>query len=82
MAWYAEKRGESNRRVFEMGEMDGFYVDSKMDRTVHITFEKKDTVVIDIYDTARAAIAPVGETLEIIKLNLKTGKAKFFKEGR
>jgi hypothetical protein len=59
MAWYAEKRGESDRRVFEMGELDGFYVSSKIDRAVHITFEKKDVIVIDIYDTATAAIALV-----------------------
>lgn len=76
------KKGESDGRVFEMGELDGFYVSSKIDRAVHITFEKKDVIVIDIYDTATAAIAPVGETLGIIELNLKTGKAKFFKEGR
>jgi hypothetical protein len=32
MAWYAEKRGESNSRVFEIDELDGFYVSSKIDR--------------------------------------------------
>jgi len=79
----AGKRGGKDKsRVFKLGELDGFYVDNEIDRAVHITFEEKDVVVIDIYDKARAAIAPVGETLGIIELNLKTGKAKFFKEGR
>lgn len=77
------KRREKVRpRVFEMGELDGFYVDNELDRTVHITFEEEDVIVIDIYNTARAAIAPVGETLRIIELNLNTGKANLFKKGR
>ncbi len=50
--------------------------------TVHITFEKKEIIVIDIYDTAQAAHKPVGETIGIIELNLDTGEAKFFRDGR
>lgn len=38
MAWYAEKRGESNRRVFEMNELDGFYVNSKINFASRIHF--------------------------------------------
>lgn len=77
------RRGEKKgSRVFRMGELDGFYVDNELDRTVHITFEKKEVIVIDIYDTARAAHKPVGETIGIIELNLDTGEAKFFRDGR
>lgn len=83
MPVFASKRGNKKKsRVFKLDEMDGFYVDNEMDRAVHITFEEEDVVVIDIYDRAKAAIAPIGETLGIIELNLKTGKAKFFKEER
>ena len=76
-------RGEKRRpRIFEMGELDGFYVDKELDRTVHITFEKQDLVVIDIYDTAQAAYKPFGEAIAIIELNLDSGKAEFFSDGR
>ncbi len=77
------RRGEKKgSRVFRMGGLDGFYVDNELDRTVHITFEKKEIIVIDIYDTAQAAHKPVGETIGIIELNLDTGEAKFFRDGR
>lgn len=76
-------RGKKGKpRVFEINELDGLYVDNTLDRTVHIGFEEEDVVLIDIYDTAGAAYEPVGETLGIVELNIKTGKAKFFKEGR
>ena len=74
-----EERGS---RVFEMGELDGFYVDNELDRTVHITFEKQHLLVIDIYDTAQAAYKPFGEAIGIIELNLHSGKAEFFNDGR
>lgn len=77
-----KRRKRDKSRVFKMAELDGFYVDNEMDRAVHITFEEENVVVIDLYDTAKAAIAPVGETLGMIELNLKTGKAKFFTERR
>ena len=77
------RRGENDgSRIFRMSELDGFYVDGKLDRTVHITFEEEDVIVIDIYDTAQAAYNPVGEAIGIIELNLNTGGANFFKEGR
>ncbi len=77
------KRGEKKRpRIFEIGELDGFYVDTQLDRTLHITFEEKDVIVIDIYNTAQAAYSEAGEVMGIIELNLRTGKTKFFTEGR
>ncbi|MDP3025496.1 MAG: hypothetical protein Q8O10_08165 [candidate division Zixibacteria bacterium] len=77
------KRGERKRpRVFKMDELDGFYVDKDLNRTLHITFEKEDIIVIDVYDTVQAAYKPVGETLGIMELNLSTGKVKCYREGR
>ena len=77
------RRGENDgSRIFRMSELDGFYVDSELDRTVHITFEEENVVVIDIYDTAQAAYKPVGEAIGIVELNLGTGGASFSREGR
>ena len=77
------RRGEKkSSRVFKMSELDGFYVDNGLNRTVHITFEERNVIVIDIYDTAQAAYKPVGEAIGIIELNLDTGRANFFREGR
>ena len=81
MATY--KRGQEKRpRVFKIDELDGFYVDNETDRAVHITLEEKDVVVIDVYNSSQAAYTETGETIGIIEVNLKTGKAKFFTEGR
>ena len=63
-------------RVFDINELDGFYVDKGSNKTVHITFEKEDVLVIDIYDTVEAARRPVGEVLDIIEIDLKTGKMR------
>lgn len=76
-------RGEKNKpRVFQIEELDGFYVDKELDRTVHISFDEEDVIVIDVYDTTQAAHKDTGEALGIIEVNLRTGKAKFFTEGR
>ena len=76
-------RGNKNKpRVFKIDELDGFYVDKNLNRTVHMTFEEEDVVIIDIYDTVQAAYEPVGEILGIVELNIRTGKAKYFREGR
>jgi len=77
-----QRGGGKGSRVFETGELDGFYVDKELDRAVHITFEQREVIVIDIYNTAQAAHEPVGETLGIIEFNLDTGEAKFFRDGR
>lgn len=69
-------------RVYPIDELVGFYVDKQMDRTVHITFEEEDVIVIDVYDRAAAVRAAVGEILSIIEINLKSGNAKVFDEGR
>ncbi|MCQ4574609.1 MAG: hypothetical protein NOU37_05120 [Candidatus Brocadiales bacterium] len=74
---------EQVKRIFKIGELDGFYVDEKLDRTVHITLESEDTIVIDIFDTAQAAYdSNTGNALGIVELNLKTGDTQHFKEGR
>ena len=79
----AYKRGEKRRqRVFSIEELDGFYVDNKLDRTVHITFEEEDVIVVDVYNTAQSAYNDAGEVIGIIEVNIRTGKAKFFTEGR
>lgn len=77
------KRGRRNvPSVFRLGELDGFYIDNELDRAVHITFEERDVIVVDIYNTAQAANKPVGNAIGIIELNLRTGRAKCFREGR
>lgn len=77
------KRKENNKpRVFEISELDGFYVDKKLDRTLHVTFEEEDVILIDLYDTAQAACKDTGTAIGIIEVNLRTGKAQFFTEGR
>ena len=74
---------EQMKRIFKMGELDGFYVDEELNRTVHITFESEETVLIDIFDTRQAAYdSDTGDVLGIVELNLKTGNAQYFKEGR
>lgn len=78
------KRGNKNEsRVFDINELDGFYVDNELDRTVHVTFEEEDVIIIDIYNAAEAAYNPdKGEAIGIIELNLTSGEAKFFKDSR
>ena len=76
-------RGAKKRpRVFKMGELDGFYVDTELDRAVHITFEENDVIMIDVYNAAQAAYNDTGEAISIIEVNLRTGRANFFTEGR
>lgn len=75
------KRIEKDKqRVFEIDELDGFYVDNEFDRTVHITFEEEDVFVIDIYDTVDAAYDPVGEAIGIIKVNIRTGESEIIEQ--
>jgi len=69
------------RRVYAAEELDGFYVDEALDRCIHITFDERDVVVFDVFNTARAAHAPVGEALSTIELNLTTGKVNFYYDG-
>ena len=66
-------------RIFPIGKMDGFYVDKRFDRTVHVTFDAEDVIVIDVFDTALAAYEPTGETLSIVEINLKSGAARIVK---
>ncbi|MFQ5956484.1 MAG: hypothetical protein ACE5KK_01790, partial [Candidatus Brocadiales bacterium] len=74
---------EQMKRIFEIDELDGFYVNKKLDRTVHITFESEKIILIDIFDTAQAAYdSNTGDALGIVELNLKTGDTQHFKEGR
>lgn len=76
------RRVHSRERVYTIEELDGFYVDESLDRCIHITFDEEDIIVLDIFNTARAAYTPIGEPLSIIELNLKTGVAKLFTNGR
>ena len=69
-------------RVYAMAELDGFYVDETSDRCIHVTFDEEDVIVVDLFDTARAAQAPVGDVLSTIELNLTTGEAKLCHDGR
>lgn len=69
-------------RIYAVEELDGFYADRELDRTVHITFESEDTIVLDIYNTVKAAYAPVGEAIGTIEINLRTGESKHFKDSR
>jgi len=66
-------------RIFPIGEMDGFYVDKRFDRTVHVTFDTEDVIVIDVFNAALAAHEPIGETLSIVEINLKSGAARIVK---
>lgn len=62
-------------KIFDIDALDGFWLSRGLDRTLHITFEAEDVLVFDLYDTVRAAYAPVGEPLAIVRLNLRTGGA-------
>jgi len=77
-----KREKKKSPRVFELDELDGFFVDNKLDRAVHITFEEEDVIVIDIYNTAQAAYNYASEVIGIIEINIRTGKAKFLTEGR
>lgn len=68
-----DKRAIDEPRVYPVDELDGFYVDGELDRTVHITFDAEDVIVVDVFDTTAAAYAPVGEPLSIVEINLRTG---------
>lgn len=77
-----KREKKTKPKVFNINELDGFYVDNRMDRTVHITFEEEDVIVIDIYDTAQAAYDDKGRVIGIIEVNIRTGKERFFSKGR
>jgi hypothetical protein len=77
------KRGRKNSpRVFKIDDLDGFYVSNSLNRAVHFTFEQEDIIVIDIFNSAQAAHNDAGDAIGIIELNIRTGNAKFFTEGR
>ena len=61
-------------RIFKLDDIDGFYLDEEYNRCYHFTFENATSLVIDIYDTLEAAYEPVGDTTDIIKIDLESGK--------
>jgi len=67
--------------VKKVDELDGFFIDKKLDRCIHITFETEDTIAVDVFKTAEAAYLPVGEILVIVIINFRTGEIKIEKEG-
>lgn len=64
-------RGQETR-VFPLDELDGFYVCDGI--CVHITFEDKETIAIDLFDDEAAAYNPnKGNVIRTVILGLKTG---------
>jgi len=71
-----QRQGFSSTRTFPLNELDGFYVDEGI--CVHITFEDKRTLAIDLYDDMRAAYNPErGKLVRSIILNLENGALAF-----
>lgn len=72
-----ERENFFGRRVFPLGELDGFYIGDGI--CVHITFENDERIAIDLFDTEAAAFD--GDAADVIAqpiiLNLRTGEAKF-----
>ena len=59
-------------RVFALDELDGFYVGDGI--CVHVTFEDRHSVAIDLFDDEAAATNPhKGEVIAAVLLDLKTG---------
>jgi len=70
----------TDKRVFPVDELDGFYIGDGLlgdGLCVHITFEDKETIAIDVFDTESAASdGSKGEIIgNPITLNLRTGEA-------
>ncbi|MBC7234160.1 MAG: hypothetical protein H5T68_13060 [Chloroflexi bacterium] len=66
-------------RVFPLDELDGFYVGDG--KCVHISFESEDIIVIDLFDTEKAAYnGNAGGIIgQPILINLKTGEIELEK---
>jgi len=77
-----KRGGQKSPRIFKTGELDEFYIDTELDKAVHITFDEEYIIVIDVYDTAQAAYNDTGEVIGITEVNLRTGKARFLTEER
>jgi len=77
-----KRNAKKKPRVFSVEELDGFYVDNDLDRCLHFTFEKTDTLVIDVFNSSQAAYGHTGQAIGIIEVNLKTGRSRLFTEGR
>lgn len=72
----SQRQGLRKPRVFPLDELDGFYVDEGI--CVHITFEDRQTIAIDLYDDERAAYNPErGKLVRSIILNLENGELTF-----
>jgi len=73
------KRVISNRRIFPIEELDGFYVGNGL--CVHITFEDDERIAIDVFDRERAAFG--SDAADVVAtpiiLNLRTGIAELEK---
>jgi len=58
-------------------EIDNFWVDKELNRTLHVGFENDEWLYFDLFDTAKAAVASeAGKVLTAVFLNLKTGEIK------
>ena len=58
-------------------ELDGFWADEAIDRTLHIGFEDEETLYFDLFDSDNAAhVAEGTECLASVLLNLRTGRVK------
>ena len=62
-----------SRRIPTLDELEGFYIGEG--RTVHVTFEDRHTLIIDIFDTEEAAFdSDKGEVVgHPIVVNLRSG---------
>lgn len=66
--------------IRDIEELEGFWIDGKRDRALHIGFEDEDTVYIDLFDSVDAAYTPEGnECLIGVLLNLITGELRIEK---
>lgn len=60
--------------VHQLQELDGFWVDRQLARTLHIGWEDEETIYLDLFDSDKSAYAAEGnQCLSSMMLNLRTG---------
>lgn len=60
----------------DIEELEGYFVDYELARTIHVTFEDEDVIVFDIYDDREIKDTLRKDPIGIIELNIRTGKCR------
>jgi len=70
------RRRKKRRNMKKIEELDGYFEDTDISRTIHVTFEDRDVIIFDIYDNSEIKDTLRKDPIGIVELNLRNGKCR------